>query len=379
MKRNRTLLLNPDPADGSSGIPISTVPAGIERTSIPAAQALGPVDGDNPLKPFIEKTLAQQPKPTLTLPPPEPPKPAAPPAPTPPPEPPKPVAPPAPAAPAKIKIAGQEYTEAELAQVLAAQQQAALQAQQQQAPQNPQQPPAAQGPTPEQIAQAEAQFVKHHAAEFKGVQVDETLLGTILEGGKEGAGALQQLLAQTFAQGLLNARKSIYGDLNQEFQSIAQSIQDTRALVQPVYQNHQQLERYQAKQEFVTVFPEFAPHAQLAEQVAEQLLVQYPQQCQQMTREQFFKEVARQADMVMTERVKPFRADGNWRALTPGAAPATATEAIAQAQAQQQPPAPPAAPTPPPVAPPSANPPAATGPQAKSSFAKQVSQSLRDA
>jgi hypothetical protein len=262
----------------------------------------------------------------------------------------------APAQPAKIKIGDKEYTADEIAGILA---------QQKQAPPAQPQPPAQAAPapkesSPEEIAALEDQFIGQFASTLADANLSEEGLESILVGGKQGVAALQNLLKGTAARAVLEARKSIYAELNPALQSLARNIS-------PLVENNQQLERHATEAAFVTAYPEYSgEHLNTARYVAEQLIAQFPQQVSQMTREQFLAEVNRQSDRIIGDEFKRWYPSyqGTWRdwakaqkapatpaAPTPAPAPAPALTATKPASAPK-----PAAS----VRPPAANSPGAT-------------------
>ena len=259
-----------------------------------------------------------------------------------------------PAQPAKIKIGDKEYTADEIAGILAQQKQApSAQPPAQPAPQ----PPKEQ--TPEEIAALEDQFINQFAATLADANLSEEGLESILVGGKQGVAALQNLLKGTAARAVLEARKSIYSELNPTLQNLARNIS-------PLVENNQQLERHATEAAFVTAFPEYSgEHLNTARYVAEQLIAQFPQQVSQMTREQFLNEVNRQSDRIIGDEFKRWYPSyqGTWRdwaktQKAPGV-PAAAPAAAPMAAPNKPAPAPASTPKPS-VRPPAANSPGAT-------------------
>lgn len=396
------LLLDPDPApSGGGGVtppsPAPAVPAApaltiptvpnLTRTTLPSAKdSLGLDDSPSKTIGAVFDNNRQRNLPPVTAGfPSEPPKPPAapatpPPAPAPAPEPPKPAepAPPVPAPapePRKVKIGDKEYTEAELAAI--------VQKQDQQPPAQPPAPPAPpeapKVPSPEEIAKAEAEWVSARAQEFK-YDVTEEQVERVLEGGKEGAEAFKAILSNVYAKAVLEARKSIFGDLQQDFAGINQMAQ----VVQSLVQERQALQQYTTEQLFVQEYPEFKDNLDIAREVGQFIVKNYPAQVAQMGQAEFIKLVAKETDkqlLTLTRRVYPDFKYQTWKDYwksrqTPAPEPPPAPST-------PPPPAPvpqPAAPPVPPVRPPAANAPSApvwTGysPDQHKSIAK----SLRDA
>lgn len=304
--------------------------------------------------------------------PPEPPKapaatPTPPPAPAP--EPPKAAEPPkAPEAPAKVKIGDKEYSPEEL-ELLIAGKHPSQQQQQPQAPQAPapQQPDAPKGPSQEEIAKIESQWIEAKSKDFS-VPIDDKVLDTVLAGGAEGASALKGLLAQTFAKAHLEARKSIFADLENDFAAVQNIARDVTALKS----KDQDLIRYAAEQVFISKHPEFAQHIDDARKLGEMWLKNYPQVVSQWTQEQFISEIGKALDGHLITQAKKFSPNisaKSWKEYY---------EAQKQAAATPPPaPAAPAKPAAPPVAPPVANPPVAPPAAGTQSWAKSVASTLR--
>ena len=261
-----------------------------------------------------------------------------------------------PASPPKVKIGDKEYTTEELAKILE------QRAQPQQAPAPKQEaPPAPKEPTPEELAQMEADFIAKCAADIADAPITEEALEKVLVGGKEGVAALQGLLKHVAARSILEARKSIYGEMNPVLQQFAQQ-------VTPLIQSNQQLEVHATEVAFTHKYPEYSgENLNTARYVAQELARQFPQQVSQMTREQFIDEVNRQADKIISDEFKRWYPgySGTWRewqqaqkaqqaapaAAAPVATPAPAPKAAAPAANP--------APAKKPAAPPAANSPGA--------------------
>ena len=249
-----------------------------------------------------------------------------------------------PEVPPKIKVGGKEYTEDELAALLAPKPA--------QAQQLPPAVPQPQEPTAEQIAGLEKEWIEQNAAEITTATVSEALLDTIVLGGKEGAKALETLLKQVAAHGVLLARKSMFGDLNPVLDELRQA-------VVPVQQQFVQMERVAAQHEFFATYPEFSESDQdkaFVQEVAETLMTKYPEWTAKLPagpagRKAFLAEVARQADMIKQSEFK------RWFPSHPGTWKDHQREqkAAAQQQSVATPAVAPAAPTTPRVRPPGAN------------------------
>lgn len=222
-----------------------------------------------------------------------------------------PAAPAAPAAPVKIKIGDKEYTEAELQEKLKA------------AEKPPETPapvsatpaaPAARQPTAEEIeaqkqelAKCEQEFLNNTIASID-VPMTEAELETILEGGKQAVELWQAARKRDMANAVLMARKGVAEGLNPVMSRLFESLK-------PLVANHENIERYQVKQLFLTKHKDFVPHVAQAEQVADELVRRYPQQVLKMSHDQFTDEVARQTDVILTAEHKRWfpQGNGNWR------------------------------------------------------------------
>lgn len=350
-------------------------PIATRKPKVSAAKALG-MEGTvkDGVKAAIDKTAADVARQTpnvlkYTEPTPPASTPVDPPAPVAPPEPP--AAPAAPVAPPKVKLGDAEYTAEELAAKLKEldtlkSAPPAPAAPKEQPPQAPQAP----APTAEEIAKKEGEWIAQHAQTYKS-PASEADLDLILTGGKEGLAKFQELLQHAHASAHLQARKSIFDQLNP-------TLQQVNANMQPLVQQQQQLQRYQVEQKFVTKHADFAPHIDQAKAVAEELARRFPNEVAAMTDDQFVDEVARQTDKILADNHKRWfpAGGGNWRQTAapvaapsaPPAAPAT-PPAVVPAVAPAQTPA---------VRPPSANAPGGfpTGP-AQASWAKGVAATLR--
>lgn len=246
--------------------PVESKPAE-QPTPEPPKPADKPSEEPAPSKPEDDETPGEDPKPA------EPTKPVEEPAPVP--EPPK--------APEKIKVGDKEYTPHELEQLLAPKP----------AEEKPkEEPPAPKEPTPEEIAQREADYLQKVST---GLNMASVLspedVETLLIGGQEALPVVDKLVKQTVAHAVLQARKSIYEELNPVLGQLTQQ-------VAPMVQQTEQLERFTTQQLFNTRHPEFGEAGQLdlAAQVAEEMSRRYPDQVRRMSREQFVDEVARQTD-----------------------------------------------------------------------------------
>lgn len=234
--------------------------------------------------------------------------------------------PPAPAE--KIKIAGKEYTVEELEAELKKQPAAPA------APAPQEEAPSQKPMTEDEVKAAEAKFIADTSATLD-TPLSEEQMDTILAGGKNAVSLLQQIRKTDMATSILQARKGIAQALDPIMNQIF-------AAVKPLVQQHQDLQRYQIKQQFVTKHADFSPHIARAESVAEELVKLYPQQVQKMTQEQFIDEVARQTDRLLTDEHKRWfpAGNGNWRQSAQPAPVAPPTAPVIPAAA---PPAPPTA------------------------------------
>lgn len=276
---------------------------------------------------------------------PTPPPPAPEPAPTTP-EPPAPVTapitPPAPtpAPAAKIKVGEKEFTPEELAAEYEALRKRADAPPPVPEPAAPAAPQPEKVPTPEEIAQREKDWIAK-TAQTLDIPWTEAEHDTLLAGGPEAVKMLTQLRQTDMARAILLARKQVAEGINPVLQNLF-------AALTPIAQQHQTLQRHTVEQAFIAEHTDFAPHVDLCRDIAEQLLQLYPDKVAAMSVPQFNAEIARQADVILTNQWRRFHKDGDWRSA---AAPApTAT------------PAPAAAPAPAPTPVPAVRPPAATAP-----------------
>jgi len=274
---------------------------------------------------------------------------------------------PAATSPAKVKIGDKEYSPEEIAARIAELEKAALSTMPQ-AP-TPAAPaaPAAEAPkpkTPEEIKAAEDKWISEAASQFQ-IPVTEAELDTILAGGKDAVKALAAIRSRDIATALLAARKDISA-------LIGPHLEQLQNQVVPLVGHYEQIQRYAATQEFVKEYPDFAPHVDLAVQVAEQLIDRYPEQFSALTDAQRRAEVARQTDLILSQNYKRFNpaATGTWRDAVKAAAPA------APAPAAAAPPAP-AAPLPPAVKPLASNPPSSQGGAVSPDFQSSAAKALR--
>lgn len=187
---------------------------------------------------------------------------------------------------------------------------------------------AAPAPTKEEIAQREAEFIQTTSAALDA-PLTEAEVDTLLGGGKEAVAMMTNLRKRDMATAILQARKGIAEGLNPVLQEIFKGLA-------PLAQQHEQLQRYNITQQFVSKHKDFAPHLDLATNIAEELLKRYPEQASRLTPDQFIDEVARQTDVHLSAQFKRFnpQSAASWR--TAGQTPAT-------------PPAPAAQPPPPPA------------------------------
>jgi hypothetical protein len=333
------------------------------RLTIPAATALGLDEapgetlarmsrGDEPATPPAApaEPAAATPPATPPVTPPAEPAAATPPATATPPA--------APAAPAKIKVGNKEYTQEELEKAL---NQPATPPAASAAPaaQTPPAAPAKPEPTPEEIAQAQSNWVSEFIKDEKlSIGIAENEMEVLLSGGKDAVALFTNKMNEAVGRAVLLARKSIYTDVNPKMAEIEQ-------LLQPLVHQNVQLEYIATKQAFLAKHTDFAPHVSTADSVAKAIVEQFPEQVRKMTREQFIDEVAAQTDRILQRNYKEWNpsATDTWRdhakRVAAGSAPATPATPPATPAAQAQPGAtPPATPAAPKIQPPSANSPA---------------------
>jgi hypothetical protein len=261
------------------------------------------------------------------------------------------------ATPKTVKIAGKEYPIEELEKALQERESrsAAPTQEQRQVATAPQAAP--RDPTPEEVTAMESNYVSQIAKDLPDLALPPETLEQILVGGAEGAKALVEFQKTAIARAILEARKSIYKELNPVMKSL-----DERLM--PVLQNHQELERHAVAHAFSTTFPEYqGKNLEMARKVAETLVQQYPDIVGRYSREQFIKEVDRQTDMILQDEWTRWNpaATGTWKEhvrsqMQKPAAAVTPTGATASVTPQAPPPAAaPAAPTRPAVKPPAGN------------------------
>ena len=218
----------------------------------------------------------------------------------------EPVKPAEPPTPAKVKIGDKEYSVEELTALLHQKQQPARP---EAAPAPQAAPPAVKSQTPEEVAAMETEYITQLSAGIPDVQLTEESLEKILVGGKEGLAALNGLLKGVAARSILEARKSIYAELNPVVSQLSQQ-------VSPLIHNNQQLERHATEMAFTSKFPEYSgENLGTARYVAEQLVEKYPQAVAQMDRDQFLEEINRQADKIINDDFKRWHKDftGSWK------------------------------------------------------------------
>ena len=171
--------------------------------------------------------------------------------------------------------------------------------------------------TAEEIAQREEEWITKSSPQMKADLTEEDL-ETILTGGPDAVALFSGIRQRDMASAVLQARKGIAEALNPVLENIFNSLK-------PVLQQHEQVQRYSTTQRFSEKHPDFAPHMDLASQVAEQLMERHAEAVQKMSTDQFIDEVARQTDNILQQNFKRFNPTGSWRAAgKPAAAPAVA-------------------------------------------------------
>lgn len=255
---------------------------------------------------------------------------------------PEPTKPAAPVEPAKIKIAGKEYTEAQLAELLAPK------------PEPAKAPvadaPATKAPTAEEISQREGAFIDELSKEvLSAIVIPEGDMEAIALGDKKGAEVLSSHIARAVGRAVLEARKTIFADVNPVLSALSDA-------VRPIQTNFEQIERHAAAAQFTSTFPHLADDIDRAREIGEMLLSQYPQEIAKMTRVQFLAEVARQTEIMNDQEFRRWNPTykGTWREYREQAKAASAAPVVDPIQ----PPKPaevPSKPVPPKVRPLSAN------------------------
>lgn len=259
---------------------------------------------------------------------------------------------PAPAAPAKIKLLDKEYSPEELeAELKALREKVAAPAPAPLAPETQPEPAAqaAKPPTPEEIAQRENDWIANTAPTLAAA-VTEEQLDTLLQGGPEAVKLFTQLRQTDMARAILLARKTIADGINPVFEQLF-------GAVAPLAQQQQQLQRETVERTFLAEHQDFVPHVGMCREIAEQLVSLYPQQVGKMSVKQFNAEVARQADVILTNQYRMFNPSAaSWREAGKAPAAAPLSSAPAQTPAAHVPEQAPA-PARVPVRPPSSTPP----------------------
>lgn len=271
----------------------------------------------------------------------------------------------APAAPTKIKIAGKEYTEAEIEAVLAAKTQPVQAAPV--APKPVEAPKAQQ--TPEEVSAAENKWVEEFSA-LTQPDITDVQMDAILAGGPEAAQEMKKILSTNAAKAVLLARKSMYNEIAEPFQKLQET-------VQMLSSNHEQLTRIQTEQRFFKDNPDFIGHEDTVRDVAEYYAKNYAEQVAQMTIPDFFKHVAEQSSKIIDGEFRKWNKTaepGAWKNFNkaPAAAPAETEPVVAPAPAAVV--APPAKPR---ILPPAANSPMAANGVGTPDWNKQVALSMR--
>ena len=214
---------------------------------------------------------------------------------------------PEPVEPTKFKFQGREYTEEELADLVAK----ANAPRQELKEEKVEEQPKPVEPTPEEIAAKEQEFLKVVQGKINGEDfLTDDDVENVLVGGEKALETLRNFAKQTAAKAVLEARKSIYNELNP-------ILSDLHNKVAPVIEQTQNLEKYTTTQIFNQRHPEFVEAGQLdlATEIANQLVKTYPEQVGKMSKEQFVDEVARQADRVVQNDFKKWypTAEGTWK------------------------------------------------------------------
>ncbi len=250
----------------------------------------------------------------------------------------------APAEPAKIKIGGKEYTEAQLAELLAPRQDP---------PKTPPaaEAPAAKPPTAEEISQREGAFVEELSKEvLSALVIPEGDMEAIALGDKKGAEVLTTHIARAVGRAVLEARKTIFADVNPVLSALSDA-------VRPIQTNFEQIERHAAAAQFTSTFPHLADDIDRAREIGEMLLSQYPQEIAKMTRVQFLAEVARQTEIINDQEFRRWNPTykGTWKEYREQAKAASAAPAPVDPVQTDKPTDVPPKPVPPKVRPLSAN------------------------
>ena len=219
--------------------------------------------------------------------------------------------------PKKVKVGDREFTEEELAALLAKAEP--------KEPEKKEEPPKfkfedetpspddkkeePKGPSEEEIQAREAEYLRQLRSKAEQhLTVPEDTMETILAGGKEGAKAVVTLLSEAVARTQMETRKSVFQDLEPVLQNIASRIE-------PLSAANQDLERYAVEQTFVARHPEYqqAGRMDMARAVAENLIQRYPKQVQKMSREQFVDAVDHYAGQMIQQEFKSWNPDGDWK------------------------------------------------------------------
>lgn len=152
----------------------------------------------------------------------------------------------------KFKVGDKEYTEKELADLIAGKKPAEA-AKPAEKVQTPEEKAAAE----KAVQEKETNWISETAKGLAVPALDEATLDVILTGGKEAVAAMENIRRQDMATTLLGARK----DILQQLSPIIKTVTDME-------QRHFAAEDAKAEQEIIGLFPALAPHTDLLKQHA---------------------------------------------------------------------------------------------------------------
>ena len=209
--------------------------------------------------------------------------------------------------PQKYNLHGREYTEEELSALV----EKALAPAPETKPVEKAEPEKTPEQAQEELRNQEIEYLKQTGDR---IATDDLLsdedVEDILVGGAKAVETFKRFAKDTAARAVLEARKSIYNELNPV-------LADLTSKVTPVIQQTAELEKYTTSQMFNQRHPEFqqAGQMELAVHMAEEMTKQFPEHVSKMSREQFVDEVARQADSVVAHEFKRWypNSESNWK------------------------------------------------------------------
>ena len=184
--------------------------------------------------------------------------------------------------------------------------------------------------TPEQKAARDAEYKKAEqsyiadAASKVDFSITPEEVEAINAGGEDAVAAMSTINKRAIATALLEARKSIYNEINP-------ALQESNAALGMLLDHHVQIVQHQARAAFSNARPDLVPHMSLAENVAQRLATgdqgkspAHAQWWKSATEQQKLDEVAKQTEYILNERAKSLGYQ-DWKQVP---APAAAQPAI---------------------------------------------------